>query len=430
MSIWNRILFFTIVFSIFFGLQFLVYSTFRNFIKEKAGETSNWKLAAIFPFVLFNLPYVYIIANGFSSANIPPEIYRYVFVPFYIFQSAVTFIGIYLLAGKLIKAPFSIPLWIMKKFDAFRGKYEGFVQKKPVQKFDRSRRAFVRSSAAVVSGYAFIGATAGVIGSDDYEITEMPVRIRNLPQELDGTTITLISDIHSGPYMKENQMRKYVDAINEVGSDMVLIPGDLTNSSKSEAVAFSNAFKHINAKHGVYASLGNHDYFSDPEHITNVISNETPVRILRNNYSLININGKDIVLMGSEDTRQSGGAEDPKLMMHLENTLSITREGLLRSGKDYSSIPKVMLFHKPYFFDKMSEKDIQLIVSGHTHGGQVVLAKFGEVNLSFAGAVSKYISGLYQINGTSMYVSRGLGNVALPIRFNCSPEITKITLKA
>ncbi|MEZ4690036.1 MAG: hypothetical protein R3A12_07590 [Ignavibacteria bacterium] len=76
----------------------------------------------------------------------------------------------------------------------------------------------------------------------------------------------------------------------------------------------------------------------------------------------------------------------------------------------------------------MTERKPDLIFSGHTHGGQVVLASFGDLNISFAGAVSKYISGLYRSGNSQMYISRGIGSVALPIRFNCPPEITKITL--
>jgi predicted MPP superfamily phosphohydrolase len=430
MSIWNRILFFTIVFTVFFGLQFLVYRTFRNYIIEKSGNNTKLKLFAVIPFFLFNLPYLYIAANGFSTKNIPPDIFTYVFLPFYIFQGAVIFIGLYLLIGKLIKAPFTIPIWIMKKFEWFKLKYEVFTEKKPVKNFDRSRRAFVRSSAALVSGYAFVGATAGVIGSDDFEVTDMPLKIHNLPPELDGTTITLISDIHSGPYMKENLMAKYVEAINNIGSDLVMIPGDLTNSNTSEAHMFANAFRNLEAEHGIYASLGNHDYFSDANYITEIISNESPVRILRNSHSLINIKGKELLVMGSEDTRQSGGNADPVLMGHFEKTIRNTEDSMIKDGKDFSKIPKILLFHKPYFFDEISAKGVDLMLSGHTHGGQVVLAKFGSVNLSFAGAVSKYISGLYEKGNSKMYVSRGIGNVALPIRFNCSPEITKITLRA
>ncbi len=428
MSIWSRILFFTIVFSVFFGLQYLVFKTFRNFISEKTGRNSKWKYIAIVPFILFNLPYLYIIANGFKSSGIPPLILQYVFTPFYIFQGAVIFIGLYLFIGKIIKTPFSISVWILSKIDSFKKWNERFRSNKKVEKFDSSRRAFVRTSAALVSGYAFVGATAGVVASDDFELKELPLKINNLPKELDGVTITLLSDIHSGPYMNESLLNHYVESINEIGSDMVMIPGDLTNSSKGEALSFAKAFSKLSAPLGAFASLGNHDYFSDPNYVTDVISGETPLKILRNDSDIINVRGKELLIMGSEDTMRGGSNEDPMLMKHFSETVSKAKEYAASKSIDYNNIPKVLLFHKPYFFDQMSKENIQLVLSGHTHGGQVVLARFGNVNLSFAGAVSKYISGLYENNGSKMYVSRGIGSVALPIRFNCAPEITKITL--
>lgn len=430
MSIWRRIIFFTVVFSVFFGLQFLVYRTFRRFISEKAGKDSKWKYTAIIPFILFNLPYIYIIANGFSSANLDPLVYNLVFKPFYVFQGAVIFIGLYLLIGKIIKAPFLIPLSLLNKIDSFREKFAEFRTKKPVKSFDKSRRAFVRTSATFVSGYAFIGATAGVMDSDDYELTEIPIILENLPKELDGTTITLLSDIHSGPYMKEPLMRRYVETINSLGSDLVMIPGDLTNSTKPEADVFARVFRNIEARHGVYASLGNHDYFSDPGYVTDVISGETPAKILRTTGDIREIKGKKIIIMGSDDTMRGASGYDPALMKMFESTVANAKEKASAAGIDFEATPKILLFHKPYFFDSMAGKGFDLMLSGHTHGGQVVLAKAGNINISFAGAVSKYISGYYESGDSKMYVSRGIGNVALPIRFNCSPELTRITLRS
>ncbi len=105
-----------------------------------------------------------------------------------------------------------------------------------------------------------------------------------------------------------------------------------------------------------------------------------------------------------------------------------TKNKLADRNLNYDDITKIAMFHKPYFFKNLADENLDLILSGHTHGGQVVLAKFGNVNISFAGAISKYISGLYESGKSKMYISRGIGSVALPIRFNCPPEITKITL--
>lgn len=424
MSPMNRIIFFSIFFLIIFGLQFLVFKTFRKFVKNKFPDSKIFKALSVYPFIIFNLPYLYIIANRFSSSNIPEIIFNYVFLPFYIFQGSVIFIGLFLLIGKIIKTPFSISARLLKKFEPVKK----FFDKPEVKKIDNSRRAFIRTATVFVSGYAFTGATLGVLKSNDYEIVNKQIQIPNLPGELKGKTITLFCDIHSGPYMKEELMKEYADVVNDLKSDFIFIPGDFTNSNKAEVHPLAKAFRNLRANEGIYGSLGNHDYFSDAEYVANVISNETPVKLLRNNFEILDINGKNICILGCEDTRQSGAAYDSVLLGYLNNVTDRLRLSLKEKNIDYESIPKLALFHKPYFFEEMSDKKIDLILSGHTHGGQVVLASFGNVNLSFAGAVSKYISGLYESANSKMYVSRGIGSVALPIRFNCSPEITKITL--
>ncbi len=360
--------------------------------------------------------------------QIPDLIYILIFTPFYIFLGAVVFIGIYLLIGKIIKFPFSLSVWILSKFEKTKQLLSKFFDKPPVRKLDNSRRAFIRTSAALVSGYAFIGSTVGVLDSDNYEIVNKEIRIDNLPEEIKGTTITLVSDVHSGPYMKEEIMMEYADAINNLNSDLIIIPGDLTNSSKMEIHPFVNAFKNLRASKGVYASLGNHDYFSDADYVAKTLQTESPIKLLRNQSDIITINGKNICIMGVEDTRQSGSKTDSVLMKYLDITVEETITKMKEKNLDYDEIPKIVMFHKPYFFDDMKDKNLDLILSGHTHGGQVVLAKFADINISFAGAVSKYISGLYESDKSKMYISRGIGSVALPIRFNCPPEITKITL--
>jgi predicted MPP superfamily phosphohydrolase len=424
MSIWNRIIFFSIFLSIFFGLQFFVYKTFRKFVKSKFPNSKSLKIISTYPFIVINLPYIYIIANGFSSANIPEPVYNFVFLPFYIFQGAIIFIGLYLLICKIIKTPFSISHWILNKFELFRK----FFNKPEIKKIDNSRRAFIKTTTALVSGYAFTGATLGVLNSHNYEIINKEIKIDNLPLELKRTTVSLICDIHSGPYMKEEMIREYTDVVNDLKSDFIFIPGDFTNSNKMEVHPVVNAFKNLKASRGIFGTLGNHDYFSDPEYIANVISNETPIKLLRNNSEILNIDGNNICIIGCEDTRQSGAAYDSILMRYLDITLDDIKKKLTVQNLNYDEIPKLALFHKPYFLEEMVDKNLDLIFSGHTHGGQVVLANFGNVNISFAGAVSKYISGLYESGKSKMYISRGIGCVALPIRFNCPPEITKITL--
>ena len=428
MSIWNRIFFFTVIFSIHFGCHYLTYKTFKNFLISKFPGNRKLKYIYGYPFIIFNLPYLYVIYNLLTSTKTPYWIINYGYIPFYIFQGAVLFIGLYLIIGKLIKAPFTIPYYFLNKIKYFKERFNSFFAKKSIKKLDSSRRAFIKTSAAFVSGYAFIGATTGVLSKNDYQIERVDLSIPGLPEELKGTTITFISDIHSGPYMNENLMREYAEVINDLKSDMILMAGDLTNSQKEEVFPFVHAFKVLKAQHGIYSSLGNHDYFSDANFISKVVNSESPVKILRNQSEIISIKGKDICIMGIEDTRQSGSAPDNILINYLDETIIGTKKLFSDKNLNYDETAKIALFHKPYFFSELQDRKIDLFLSGHTHGGQVVLADFGNINISFAGAVSDFIKGLYKNPTSQMYVSRGIGCVALPLRLNCPPEITVFRL--
>lgn len=408
---------------IIIALQGLVYYQLIQYLKTQKFYRPQVKWWVLIPFVLFNLLFV-LVKFIWSRDYMPPDWIKYGAVyPLYIWISATMFISLWLLIGKIIKLPFQIPLWIVKMFKPLREKIHTVKQNKTVQQVDLSRRRFVRYTTMGVSAYAFGGAAYGMIKHDAYKIEHKDIVIENLPAELKGTTITLVSDIHSGQYMNEAEMREYADIINSLGSDIVCIPGDFVNSRIDEIPPLVNAFRDLKAKHGVFGSLGNHDFFSNADYVAKSISNETPVQVLRNEHRKVTINGKDLLIMGVDDTR-GGGADMNTVMRYYENTESKMKQ----TEGDISGKPKILLCHKPYGFDELAKKEIDLILSGHTHGGQVVPVKLGNFNLSFAAAVSKYIEGLYKNGKSQMYVSRGIGSVALPIRLNCPPEITVIKL--
>ncbi|HMT10245.1 MAG TPA: metallophosphoesterase, partial [Ignavibacteria bacterium] len=302
-------------------------------------------------------------------------------------------------------------------------KINRFKQKKAVKTVDLSRRKFVRYATMGISTYAFAGATYGMLRHDSYEIDYKQIAIENLPPELRGTTITLLSDIHAGQYINEKEMREYADVINSLNSDIVCIPGDFVNFESRDIHMLTSAFRDVKAKHGIYGSLGNHDFFQDADYVAKALNNESPIQLLRNEHRVLKINGKELYMMGIDDTQSSGARMDEVLKYY-----GAMDEYLKKNETAFSTAPKVLLCHKPYGFDTLATKEIDLILSGHTHGGQVVPVKFGTFNLSFAATVSKYIEGIYKIGKSNMYVSRGIGSVGLPIRINCPPEITKITL--
>lgn len=412
-----------IVTTIFISLQALVYYTFIRYWKSTKYYKPSHRWWALVPFVLFNLSFI-IVSFIWGRNFAPPDWFKILgLYPFYVWMAATFFISVWLLAGKVIKLPFQIPIWIAKIFRPLRERIAQLKRKKAVQAVDLSRRKFVRYATMGISTYAFAGAAYGMLKHDSYQIDYKDIKIENLPSELRGTTITLISDVHAGQYMIEEDMREYADVINSLNSDIICIPGDFVNFDIRDVHMLTNAFRDLKAKHGVYGALGNHDFFQNADYVTKAINNESPVQVLRNEHRVININGKALYIMGVDDTRGSGAQ-----METVVGYYSSIEDKLKKNDPKFSTSPKVLLCHKPYGFDSFAEKEIDLILSGHTHGGQVVPLKFGNFNMSFAATVSKYIEGIYKIGKSNMYVSRGIGSVGLPIRINCPPEITKLTL--
>ncbi|MBN8583996.1 MAG: metallophosphoesterase [Ignavibacteria bacterium] len=409
--------------TLFLSLQALVYFTFIRYWKTTKYYKPSHRWWALAPFVIFNLSFI-IVSFIWGRNFAPPEWFKILgLYPFYIWMAATFFISVWLLVGKVIKLPFQIPIWIAKIFKPLRRKINSVKEKKVVKTVDLSRRKFVRYATMGISTYAFAGATYGMLRHDSYEIVHKNITIDNLPAELRGTTITLLSDIHAGQYMNEKEMREYADVINSLESDIVCIPGDFVNFDVRDVHMLTNAFRDVKAKHGIYGSLGNHDFFQDADYVAKAINNESPIQVLRNEHRVISIKGKPLYMLGIDDTQGSGAK-----MQEVLKYYGAMDEYLKNNDPDFNSSPKVLLCHKPYGFDTLATKEIDLILSGHTHGGQVVPLKFGNFNMSFAATVSKYIEGIYKIGKSNMYVSRGIGSVGLPIRINCPPEITKITL--
>ncbi|HLG30005.1 MAG TPA: hypothetical protein VI387_07325, partial [Candidatus Brocadiales bacterium] len=182
-------------------LQVLVCHTFINYLKTTKFYKPSLRWWALVPFALFNGSFLF-ISLTWGRNFVPPQWFKVVgLYPFYVWMAATFFISLWLLIGKIIKLPFKIPVWIAKIFKPLRKKINTFKERKTIKQVDLSRRKFVRYATMGVSAYAFGGAAYGMIKSDDYVIEHREIKIENLPPELKGLTITLISDIHAGQYM-------------------------------------------------------------------------------------------------------------------------------------------------------------------------------------------------------------------------------------
>lgn len=289
-----------------------------------------------------------------------------------------------------------------------------------------SRRAFLQTSGLAVGGIILNGSLlAAANGDDDKVVERVNIRIPNLPEALSGTTIALLSDIHSSVFMSRSRMERYAKILNSLKADLIVLPGDFVNSKVQEVFPFGEAFSGLSAPLGVYGVTGNHDYYTrEIDTITKEIE-QAGIRLLRNENLQIEKNGATFRLLGMDDS----AIYDVQEYVESGKTEKGRIENLVKGVG--ANEPQIFLCHKPYPFEDYAKLGVDLTLSGHTHGGQIVLGKVDKMNISVASLASTYIAGLYKAHSnpaSQMYISRGIGTAGIPIRINCPPEITYITL--
>jgi predicted MPP superfamily phosphohydrolase len=288
-----------------------------------------------------------------------------------------------------------------------------------------TRRAFLHTSILGVSGIALASCTNGIMQRNDIEITHRTFALPNLPPAFEGKTITFLSDIHAGPFMDVDEMKHVAKLVNGLKSDMIVIPGDFVTSHVDEVMPFAEAMSDLHAPYGVYACTGNHDYYAGVDIVSRGVE-DTGIKLLRNENAVVTINGQSLYIIGVDDS------DAVSVSKFVEGKPAPHIEAAWRGVP--SNAATILLCHKPYMFEDFAQTNTGLMLSGHTHGGQIVLARIGRTVLSFSSLASNFVEGLYRPESvkskSQMYVSRGIGVVGVPIRINCPPEITQITLKA
>jgi predicted MPP superfamily phosphohydrolase len=399
---------------------FLVqYVLFRRVWKwlRTARPTDQWiRSITLGLFLLFNGIFLVIVLLRPRMIELPWWFEVIGIYPFYIWYGATFFLGIVVLVSSLIKLPFKSLLWISTRFSRIRDRVTVVKQNPAFQEFDASRRIFLRRSMYTLTAVSFGGTAYGaLVGRTHPELTTAEFTIASLPPALDGFTIALASDVHSSIFMTKREMDKYVSLLNGMNADLIVIPGDFVSSFTDEVYPFAEAFSALRAPYGVFGVMGNHDFYAgDPERVAREV-NDCGVRMLRNDHVTISKGAAQFELLGVDDVGGPGQAKEK---------MRIARIG---SNPD---LPQILLCHRPYFLPQASEHKVDLMLSGHTHGGQIVLGSLGKMYLTPAAMASPYIWGTYRHNATAMYVSRGIGTVGLPIRINCPPELTRIVLRS
>ena len=399
--------------ALIFTAQYFLYKKALRFVASLPSSPS-WVVKGLpWAFGYFNVSFLPLFFLHPYFRSFPNWVMYITVYPIFVWQGATFFLFFVLSIIRILRLPFETVFHIGKKITPINQKIIIMKSSPSFVKFDDSRRAFLKTGALALSAFSFAGATKGLIDRNDYDIIEKTIRIQNLPNEFKGFTIGLMSDIHSSVFMTKPEMDDYVAALNNLKTDIIFVPGDFVNSQTDEVYPFVEAFSSLRAPYGVFGCLGNHDFYADVDVVAREVD-ACGIKLLRNDAVKILKGNSFINLVGVDDVPFSGQAEP-----YLERALSSVQ----------NPNPRILLCHKPYYLDTFASHNIDLTLAGHTHGGQIVFAKVGNLVVCPAALFSKYVWGLYKSGNSQMYITRGIGTVGVPFRINCPPEITKITLQ-
>ena len=233
------------------------------------------------------------------------------------------------------------------------------------------------------------------------------LRLPSLPSVWNGLRILQISDVHAGPYMGVERMAGIKDLATKLSPDMIVFTGDQMDRRDSDAELFAEGFAGISAPMGVWGILGNHDHFIDPK-MSEWALRAAGIEPLINDGVTFDRGGSQIALIGLEDLNAADNrAPDFSVIS--------------RHPTSY----RICLSHQPQSWHQVVAGGAHLTLSGHTHGGQIALT--GRY-LNVARFSTRYIAGPYRREESFLYVSRGVGVGAVPVRVGAPPEIDLLTL--
>jgi predicted MPP superfamily phosphohydrolase len=283
----------------------------------------------------------------------------------------------------------------------------------------RSRRRFLQQSAVLVSATPFVAAGYGLFyGRQDVEVVRQRVRLARLPKGFDGFRIAQLSDIHMGPFTTGDYIRRCVAITNGFRPDLIALTGDYIAWDPQLEPHVVSVLAGLRAPHGVFGCLGNHEEESDTEEYVSGLFTAQGIRILRQERSPIRLGGDELNLIGIDCPRtdsEQDGEEEYRRDVNRRLQRQLVMPGTVN----------VLLSHEPsaLVFDRAADLGIDLMLSGHTHGGQLALG-FVRRGLNLSDLFYRYTTGWYEQRNAKLYVNRGIGTTGFPIRLGARPEIT------
>jgi predicted MPP superfamily phosphohydrolase len=243
-----------------------------------------------------------------------------------------------------------------------------------------------------------------------FVVRRVEVPIRGLDPRLDGYTIAQLSDLHIGAHTPLWWGKRWARVANAAAADLVVVTGDMVTSGVAFHEDIAELVGELRAKDGVFVIMGNHDYFGEGEPLVSLLEGRG-VQVLRNRGVILERDGGQLFLAGIDDTWTKRA--------DLERALAERPAGMAT----------VLLAHDPERFPAAAKRSVQLVLSGHTHGGQIAMPFLARY-INASKLAHRYHIGLYKDGDATLYVHPGLGTTGPPMRLGAAPAIALVTLRA
>jgi len=240
-----------------------------------------------------------------------------------------------------------------------------------------------------------------------FAVSDERIWLDALPGAFHGLRIVQISDIHHGLFLPKEWLNTAVRQANRLNPDIIALTGDFVTYSRRNIGPAAEMLGRLKARHGVFAVLGNHDFRVDPDAVTQALTRQH-IEVLRNRHISLRFGGESLYVAGVDD--YGYGADLRRAMRGVPPEAAT-----------------VLLAHNPRVIHLASRNNVSLVLSGHTHGGQVNLPLLGTV-YGRSPERLRYKIGWDRMGATQIYVSRGIGTIVLPWRLRCPAEITHLEL--
>jgi predicted MPP superfamily phosphohydrolase len=275
----------------------------------------------------------------------------------------------------------------------------------------RRRALNLAGNALVAAPFVVIGYGA-LIQRTNFRVREVDVPFPGLPQDLDGLRLLQLSDIHLGPFLSEAEFARVVDAAIELRPHIALVTGDLISSHDDPLAECIRQLSRLKADAGVFGCMGNHERYAGVEKITAQMAARAGIRFLRQEAQPLRF-GRSLINLAGVDYQSLAGKQS-----YLRGAEKLIAPGAFN----------VLLSHNPDVFPVAAQQGYNLLLAGHTHGGQVTVEILDQ-SINPARFLTPFVYGLYRSGPAAEYVTRGIGTIGIPARIGAPPEVSVVRLR-